>query len=96
MDRIKLDNIETSRSEMNDCIRAPTIVLKPRGQRNRIRHCFKNIHNLPGTTATVFNALSTRNVRNTATLPKLMKNVIYLDDKRYLLFEIKYIYYLKQ
>lgn len=36
MDRIKLDNIETSRSEMNDCIRAPTIVLKPIGERNTI------------------------------------------------------------
>ncbi len=34
---------------------------------------------LPGTTATVFNALNTRNVLNTDTFPKLTKNVIYLN-----------------
>jgi hypothetical protein len=33
---------------------------------------------IPGTTATVFNALNTRNVRNTDTFPKLTTIVIYL------------------
>ena len=37
---------------------------------------FKLLNNIPGTTATVFNALNTRNVRNIATFPKLTKNVI--------------------
>ena len=33
---------------------------------------------LPGTTATVFSARNTRNVRKTATLPKSTKNPTYL------------------
>ena len=36
----------------------------------------QNVNIIPGTTATVFNARKTRNVRNTATFPKLTKNVI--------------------
>ncbi len=80
IERIKLDKTATSRRAIKDCIKALTIVFKPK----IIKHLYIYIYTkrktkiLPGTTATVFNARSTRNVRNTATFPKLIKNVTYL------------------
>ena len=43
-----------------------------------VRVVLSTILGIPGTTATVFSALRTRNVLSTATLPKLMKKVMYL------------------
>jgi hypothetical protein len=76
MERIKLDKTVTSRRQIRDCINASTIVFKPKDK--TIVKTKTQWFNIPGTTATVFNALNTRNVRRTDTFPKLTKKVIYL------------------
>jgi hypothetical protein len=77
IERIKLDKTTISLREKKDCIKALTIVFKPTTI-NQLINNLQILNNIPGTTATVFNALNTRNVRSTATFPKLTKNVTYL------------------
>ncbi|CAF0830755.1 unnamed protein product [Adineta steineri] len=66
MERIKADKIAISLKDLNDCINEYTIVFKLRKMNELIILKYKIIK--PGTTATVFNALST------ATFSKLTKN----------------------